>query len=401
MLMGSGRKRIQGAALLILLAILGLIATMFVVSRLSNATTRNARNETSAASLSLARDALIASAVSNKEIIDTSSAVKTPIGSLPLPDLGPGTSISGEGTSAGNIGATDISLVGKLPWRSLSMPAVRDGSGECLWYIVSGRFKHNPPTAALNWDTPGQIDVINGQGNPIATNIAAMVVAAGPIIDGQNRSLADPAYVKCGGNYDARNYLDAYNVADAIGGQVNYFSGSTNNRQAPSTANKIFVLADNDHFNDRFLFITAEDIFRSIIKRSDFSTSIDSLMTQLIPVIQAMSTSDIAGPKGTDNLNCNALGEPDRTFCMNWKEMLFLTQLPAPSASCSRILIFAGQRVAGQVRVTAIDKDNKANYLESANLTAFDVPIAASGSFSGAAMFNSNTPGADIVRCIP
>jgi hypothetical protein len=65
------------------------------------------------------------------------------------------------------------------------------------------------------------------------------------------------------------------------------------------------------------------------------------------------------------------------------------------------VLIFGGKKVAAQVRQTAQDKANPANYLEAPNLAAYASPIAVSGNFSGSSTFNANNPGADLMRCIP
>ena len=212
--------------------------------------------------------------------------------------------------------------------------------------------------------------------------------------------LADPAYAQCGGNYDARNYLDAYDVANAISGEVNYFAGGINNRVSFITDDKRFVLADSDHYDDRFLFVTSDDIFTPLIRRSDFAAAIYALMNNA-----SFASIPIAGNKGTDNFAC---GTDD--FCRNWREMLFLTQLPAhapvvidglPSGNCNRVLLFSGARIAGQSRVTAAEKSDKNNYLENINLASFNTPVANAANFSGASAFNWHNPGADLIRCLP
>ena len=42
----------------------------------------------------------------------------------------------------------------------------------------------------MNWDTQGQIDVIDGTGKMIATNLAALIAAPGQAVDRQDRTLA-------------------------------------------------------------------------------------------------------------------------------------------------------------------------------------------------------------------
>lgn len=395
--------RQRGAVLIAILALLGVGALYLFVKQLSSSQLRSARVQNTANALAHAKEALVGDAISQPTVASA--------GYLRLPDLGFVVGAA-EGNEAPNFAGNnqDYSVIGKVPWKSLGIPAFRDEHGECLWYAVSGRFKKTPPTAALNWDTLGQIDVIDGSGNLIASNLAALIVAPGRALDSQGHALSNAAYTECGGNYDARNYLDSFDNAYAISGEVNYFTGSTNNRVALNGNNKRFVMAGNDHYNDRFLAVTVDDIFRPLIRRSDFTVQISSLLYDpgFTFHLQALA---IAGSKGTDNINCNAITNIDnRTFCFNWKEMLLLTQLPTPSSItidgvpspiCSRVLVFAGQRIAPQVRATAADKSNKANYLEGTNLAAFNAPIANSAAFSGPSAFNANTPGIDILRCLP
>jgi hypothetical protein len=297
------------------------------------------------------------------------------------------------------------------------LPPLRDGQGECLWFVVSGRFKNSPPTDALNWDTLGQIDVIDGSGNVILGNVAALIVDPGAALDGQNRALADPAYAQCGGNYDARNYLDPYDAANAVAGQVNYFATGTNHRVAAGTGNEPFVMTRGNHYNDRFLTITVDDIFQPIIRRSDFAAQIAALLddSDLRAQVETGHAQTVAvsgsATKGADNLNCGSIANSaNRAFCKNWKEMLLLTQLPsaasididgAPTPPCHRVLLFAGQRTATQVRNSATDKLDPANYLEGDNLAAFATPTAHTATFSGSSTFSWRSPGSDILRCLP
>lgn len=402
-------RKQQGAVLLIMMIILVMGATAMLLNSLNSTSPRMARDQVTAGALAQTKEALIGDSVGQPLI---SSA-----GFLRLPDLGYSTNaaVIAEGFSSSTITGNnaDISLIGKVPWKKLSIPALRDSSGECLWYIVSGRFKNNPTTSSpFNWDTLGQIDVIDGSGNNIASNVVALLVAPGHPIDGQSHSLADPIYTQCGGNYDAKNYLDSFNLSDAISGQVNYFTGSTNNILAPNTSNKQFVLTSNNHYNDQFIFITVDDIFRPIIHRSDFANQITILMndSDFITALQSPSFV-ISGTKGTNNIDCNVITTTTvKNICNNWKEMLLLTQLPSPSAitidgtataACKRVLIFGGQKTSSQLRLTSADKSNSANYLEGTNLTAFASPISLSSFYSGVSTFNPNSSSNDLLKCIP
>lgn len=393
------RPNQHGLAMLILVFMIALAFTGFLLSLLNPTTIKIERDKQSARALAEAKDALTGF---------TMLANVADPAYLPNPDLKLTAAIP-EGSQSGMAGGVDISLLGKLPWRSLGVAALKDGWGECLWYAVSGRFKTSPHTGALNWDTQGQIDVIRQDGSLLATNLAALIIAPGFILSGQDRVLANADTPQCGGNYDARNYLDAYNFGNAILGEVNYFQGSPNNRAAANTNNKRFVIAKNDFYNDSFVLITTEDIFRPLILRADFSSQISALLDDA--TFQAhLQAIAISGNKGTANIDCDLTANANnRAFCQNWSEMLLLTALPAPSAItidgvatsvCNRVVIFGGQRTAMQTRLTVADKNTAANYLEGLNLAAFATPVANNTSFAGNATFNASASSADILRCI-
>jgi hypothetical protein len=393
-------RRQAGIALLALLTVLTLWGLYLFVGQLSATQFELAREQDAAAALAEAKAALIGDAIARLPVNDA--------GYLRLPNLG-----SPEGQSSGTFDGDgkNLSVVGRFPWRTLDTAVARDQWGECLWYIVSGRLKNDAwKDDPLNWDTQSQIEVIDATGNRIATNVAAIVVAPGRALDGQGRALADAAYTECSGNYDARNYLDSFDIGNAIEGNVNYFSGSTNNRVALDTASKRFVLAETEHYNDRFVFITVDEVFSPLIRRNDFKDAIDAMLNHFKTQNDNLGTGGgipIEGNKGTDKLDCKTA--PDEDFCDNWKEMLFLTQLPvvspitiggAPEDACSRVLIFSGQATASQSRRDDIEKAQKVNYLEAPNAEAFNLPVANSANFSGYRAFDSARASADLLRCL-
>lgn len=389
----------KGSALMLILIILGLATALLVGALKSNPQIE--RDKITADALAKAKDALIGDTVSQLPI--------TSAGYLRLPDLGFGPIVTtlSEGNAAPNFAgnATDYSVIGKVPWKNLGIAPSRDGQGECLWYVVSGRFKKSPTTAVLNWDTQGQIDVIDGNGNVVASNIAALLIAPGQSLDGQNRALSDPVYTQCGGNYDAQNYLDSYNNSDAVSGEVNYFTGSTNNRVALNANNKRFVLAKNDHYNDRLLFVTADDIFNKVRQRSDFKTAVDTLVSEFAACLNglALLPEASAGNKGMVNAlaSCPAPIDPTKAnFYNNWKDNLLYAKPGGPItvnvSTCDAVLIFGGARTGAQVRITATDKANATMYLEGVNATSFPGGTA----YSGISAYSATTTSADIAACI-
>lgn len=388
-------KKQQGMMLIMLLFLIGLAAVAMVLSSLNANSMRIVRDGKTNDVLAEAKAALIGFSVGSSSMSSH----------LPNPDMHTG--VIAEGGASGSVGATDISLIGKLPWRSLGLSPLKDGNGECLWYVVSGRFKADPPTAALNWDTQGQINLIDGNGNVLAAGLAALIISSGSVLANQNRSLEDATLVHCAGNYDARNYLDTYDAANAVSGEVNYFSGSANNSRSPNANSKSFVLVNNANYNDRIVTISVDDLFKPIIRRTDFKNAIDALMDDS-EFLEHLAEIGLSGGKGTDEIDCDKAPTP--AFCNNWKEMLFLTELSPmskieldgelTSAECSRVFIFSGQKTIGQSRNTEVEKNNPANYLEGENLANFSVPVANEVDFKGVSGFNSSNPSADIIGCI-
>lgn len=391
----------QGFALFIFVTVLATAAATVTVKALNNnGSSQISRDKITAAALAQAKDALVGYAITYR---DTHTNFSN--GYLPNPDLGPGVN-SPEGSAAGSSNR-DISIIGKLPWRELGLQPILNGNVECLWYVVSGRFKNSTKTISLNWDTLGQIDVIDAGGHVVASNLAALVVAPGKALDGQTRYLVDANHTRCGGNYDARNYLDAYNASDSTSETLNYFSDSTNNSTSPNSNNKVFVQTVNNHYNDQFITLTVNDLFRRIVNKNNFYKQIQFFMIDS-NFLDVTTTSD---NKGTGALNCSNMDSVDnKNFCNNWKEMLLLTQLSPPATItidgvstgiCNRVLIFGGQKTASQVRLTSDDKSAPANYLEGTNLTAFASPIANNSDFIGASIFSGSNPSVDLLRCIP
>ena len=401
-------KKQSGYALLILMALLTLAATTLAVKTMNN-NNQLARDKITAAALAQAKEALVGYASTYK---DTHPHVPFYMnGYLPNPDMGPGASI--EGTTSGSFSGShkDYSAIGKLPWKTLGISPLHDGQGECLWYVISGRYKNNPQTDTLNWDTQGQINVMDSSGNTLAGNLAALIISPGKTLDRQSRDLVDSNHTQCSGNYDAHNYLDTYTVADAFSGTVNYFTGSTNNSRASDSNNKTFILTNTAHYNDEMIFISTTELFRPIGNRIDFSNQINALMNDAIFQNAVGSVTVSVGGKGTNNINCNNTSNSDnQNFCTNWKEMLLLTRLPASASitidgiatpSCSRVLIFGGQKTGAQVRLTSTDKTTPANYLEGSNLAGFATPTSTGSNFNGPSTFSALNPSADLLRCIP
>ena len=117
-------------AMLLALASIGVVIAMDLAAASGSAR----RDRLSDAALAQAREALIAYAV-DRPI----NAVVGP-GYLPCPDLDDdGWAESTCGSMSGDSGQEQ--RLGRLPWKTLGLPDLRDGYGERLWYAVSSKYK--------------------------------------------------------------------------------------------------------------------------------------------------------------------------------------------------------------------------------------------------------------------
>ncbi len=153
---------------MIVIMVIGIAAVL--ITSLSTSALNNKRHERTSEALAQAKQALIGRAVSDPN---------RP-GELPCPDVNDdGISIPGDDYSGSNC----KSLIGRLPYKTLGLPDLRDGSGERLWYALSNPF-HANGSATLNSDLSGDISI---SGTLSANNIIAIVFSPGNPISGQSR----------------------------------------------------------------------------------------------------------------------------------------------------------------------------------------------------------------------
>lgn len=204
-----------------------------------------------------AREALIGYAAA----VDTSGLPGSPPnprpGELPCPNR---TTLT-DGTPSGIATAPCSSLatrIGWLPWKTLGLPPLRDGSGEYLWYAVSNGFQNNPRSGVLNSDTPGDFTIrTRTTGTTENSNVIAVIFAPGSITSGQIRDSTVAACSTTGTsiarNLCAANYLEGEN-ADAANN--NFDTDPTITSRATITS-----------FNDRLLPVTSDALFSVVNAR--------------------------------------------------------------------------------------------------------------------------------------
>lgn len=212
-------RRQRGAAFLILALMIGIAATALIVTAGASSNDKLGAAEKTAKALATARDALIAFAVSVSD-----SAPARP-GDLPCPATDYTTGIAASTCS------TAASRQGYLPWNTLGLPDLRDGTGAPLLYAVSNAFKNSPRTGTLNSDTTGEFSV-NGD------NAIAVVFAPGTPIGTQDRNA---------GTFSIANFLELRN---ADGDTV--FENS----------------AESSTINDRLIWVTPRAFFPPLEMRA-------------------------------------------------------------------------------------------------------------------------------------
>lgn len=273
-----GRHYQHGAALMVMLVIMVMGGMVFLVSALSSSALQTKRDKITADALAQAKEALIGYAVG----VNFTGGAERP-GDLPCPDINnDGIAEPSCGNAAGN---NQAQRLGRLPWKTLGISDLRDGSGERLWYAVSNNFKKSIRTAVLNSDSPGTITIHGLDGNVVndgsTTNGAvAVIIAPGNSLTRQDNvsqargctvgvdcdatdkcTSASPTTVpKC----NPVNYLDIATVGGSTEDNANFIDNSATNGfiqgRIKDNSGQLIV-------NDQLLAITQDAIMRPMQKR--------------------------------------------------------------------------------------------------------------------------------------
>lgn len=164
--------RQYGSVLWIFLSTLVLASSYFLATQLNQLQSRNSRSVSEVAVLRQAIDGLLGYAIAQARDGDRP-------GSLPCPDT------NGDGNAEPS--CADANLVGRLPWKTLNLPELRDNSGALLWYALSSNFR-NTSSSVINSDTAGQLSITDATtGTATESNVIAVVFAPGAPIEGQTR----------------------------------------------------------------------------------------------------------------------------------------------------------------------------------------------------------------------
>jgi len=236
---GCGRQ--HGAALMVMLVIMIIGAAAILVSALSSSSLQIERDRTTADALAKAKAALIGRAVAD---------ITSP-GSLPCPDIDD-TGIAQ--STVGQPGGNCPNYIGRLPWKTLGLPDLRDGSGERLWYALSPNFRDYVSLNPINSDSQGTLTI---SGTSTASNVIAIVFSPSATLSGQSRSSTQTASCTTTGTTVA-NSLCA----------TNYLEGSNANLSTAATPNTAFqTAASSSTFNDEMINITHDALFQPVETR--------------------------------------------------------------------------------------------------------------------------------------
>jgi hypothetical protein len=228
--------RRQSGAVLLLVLMFVTLAGSFTLLRGLNASSgaiRAHRLQHDAAVLAQAKEALLGYAAAYPDLINPARGP----GFLPCPDRNNDGLLLTEGSCSSK--SVTAKIVGRLPWRYLGLPDLRDSAGERLWYAVADNYSFHQGggiyTVPLNSQTPGDL-AIDGQGD-----VAAVIIAPGEPVGSQVRDAANAN--------DVRNYLEG------------------ENGKSTTPNDRIFASRASGDFNDRLVAITRAELMAVVEKR--------------------------------------------------------------------------------------------------------------------------------------
>lgn len=381
-------RKQRGNTLLIFLALFMSMFAYFAVSSLT--AQKNEINQANALALGQAKMALVGFAATYRD--------RNPgemFGYLPCPDT------DNDGVSNTPCGAAGVTSIGRLPWKTLGLPPLKDSVGECLWYIVSGNATDNPKTQPFNWDTVGQLIVRQDGMNVVPTDPHdapwALVLAPGEKLQSLGQANQIPASSPfCSGTAAslATDYLEG--------------TATTLTNGVVEVASSVSVKAGTN--NDLWISVLPKDIFDRIAKRTGFGTDIVDTLTRRIELCanNLPSSGFLSGPpsvttdKGALQLSSLLTSCPSVTSSkawLNWQDNLLYVKPTSPVSingkSCNALLHFGGARQTGKYR-NAAQAANPANYLEAAAIGA----RAGNADNSAVTAYSTQTPTQDLTRCL-
>ena len=260
------RRSQQGAALILIMFMLGMGLIAFMLKTVGTSTLEFQQKDRTTLALEGAKEALIAWAVSQSDYP----------GQLPWPDRNGDGNYDG-GSDCATTSFSTAMFIGQLPISTSTNPCINypglgsdflDGAGNRLWYAVSRNLVRNYQSSTNPVINPGIIDsptyswmrVLDRNGNLISDRVAAVIIAAGPPLANQDRS----------GVPDATEYLDSLQIGATVYSNQDDDSDNEDFIMAPESAH----LPSSDttyqapyYFNDRLVYITIDELMAALEKR--------------------------------------------------------------------------------------------------------------------------------------
>jgi hypothetical protein len=266
-----------GIALLFLVVAIALTISAYYFSKVSIVEIQAGNLHKTRVALKQAKQALLGHAAVRSDLTDPSAQAGR-YGFLPCP-----ANNNGEGNSVGTCESAKENTLGWFPWRSLQVAPVKDGNEDCLLYAVSGSYKFSPPTDMLNEDTNGMFQVVNEQNLSLSgvspeDRVVAVIFSAGGALPGQSRAYELGS--DCGNDIDNYSaYLDSFEVAP--GDVVDNSAVVTGNEDEVYRFVQANIAVNKGVFNDQLITITRDEVWSSIISRSDFNEKMTRLTEAL------------------------------------------------------------------------------------------------------------------------
>jgi hypothetical protein len=381
------RSMQTGVAIWVVLLLLSGMGGWMLYATQGAYATRQRMMQKTIASLALAQQALLSYA--QQALATTPCELNCPRpGDLPCPDR------NNDGIA--ETSCSNTARMGRLPWKTLGVGDIRDGSGERLWYAVSERYKNNPRLRPLNLDTAGTWSVVSSEGvvwdaTQGSGVVAVLIAPMQPLVreDGWLQQRLETT------TEIARHYLDINSTAD-------------NANPQEGTPRGFVRAAATIHFNDVVWPITASQMHQ-VMQKQVLAEVKRSLRCVTLPCLSyptpaAVDDSSCLGSQslsagqclsaatsiGRLPLDANAHwpwatqhvldGNPQHHWFQQnaWREQVFY--LPGQTQAN---IILAGERLPGQVRDSATDKLHLNAYLEASTLLALHVQEASALNLPG------------------
>ena len=271
----------RGVALVIFVIMLALAGAAYTLANVSLERMRAEESISTQAALMQAKRALLdfAATYEDRKYTATSAVERKKYagqyGFLPCPDY---LDAGEEGGADGNCLARGVNAIGMFPWATLETGVFKSGSGQCLWYAVSGEYKSSPKTRMLNEDTNGGFRLYNPdgtvrQGALAQDRVVAVIIDPSIALAGQSRNYDDSSL--CGKDYNPAAYLEG--------------NGAINNALLSGTPLAVddFITrgigtdGEASPFNDALVTITRDELWDAIHSRKDFVKDHASAMRRL------------------------------------------------------------------------------------------------------------------------